>query len=119
MAPVTAYTCAPHTAGRLLDPVLPYATRILQRHVRAVITLVQDSMHTAPRQPTGVSLRRGPFPEFLMDIANSNNTSHLIHNLDVITDDALTAAVDAVHAPCTLVSQCCDALRWVATEGTM
>ena len=76
-------------------------------------------MHTPPHQPTRALLRREPFPEFLMDIANSADANCLQQKLDMITDDALNAAVDAVHAPGTIVCELCDALRWVAREGTV
>ena len=54
-----------------------------------------------------------------MDVASSNDANHLLQNLDMITDTTLDAVVGAVQAPGTAVSELCDAMRWVATEGTV
>ena len=54
-----------------------------------------------------------------MDIGTFDDASRLLGNLDMITDTALEAAVEAVSPPGIVVSGLCDAMRWVATEGTV
>ena len=48
-----------------------------------------------------------------MDIANSDDANRLLQIPDMITDTTLDAVVD------TAISELCDAMRWVATEGTV
>ena len=54
-----------------------------------------------------------------MDIVQSANTDHLLRDLDLLKDDALKAAATATQAPDCGLSDLCDALRWVAIEGTV
>ena len=54
---------------------------------------------------------------FLMDIAQSDNADRLLRDLDMLKDDALEAADEAVRAPDPALSDLCDALRWIAVDG--
>ena len=79
----------------------------------------QDSTHTPPRQPP-----RGVAPTKTVSgvphgFCELQRRRPLGKTLDMITDTALDAAVDAVQAPGTVVSELCDAMHWVATEGTV
>ena len=53
----------------------------------------RSSAHQASR---GGALRRGPFPTFLMDIAQSDDADRLLPNVDMLKDDALEAAEAAL-----------------------
>ena len=63
------------------------------------------------------ALRKGPFPMFLVDIAQSDDTDPLLRDLDMLKDDALEAADEAVWAPDPALSDLCDALRWTPEDG--
>ena len=69
-----------------------------------------DSSSPAPDTGRGGALRRGPFPMFLMDMAQSDDADRLLRDLDMLKDGALEAAEEAVGAPDPAVSDLCDAL---------
>ena len=48
---------------------------------------------------------------FLMDIAQSDDADQLLRDLDMLKDNALEAADEAVRAPDPALSDLCDALR--------
>ena len=54
---------------------------------------------------------------FLMDIAQSNDADRLLRELDMLKDDALEAADEAIRAPDPALADLCDALRWTAADG--
>ena len=82
-------------------------------------TLSQDFPSPAPDTGRGGTLRQGPFPLFLMDVAQSDDTDHLLRELDMLKDDALEAADEAVWAPDPALADLCDALRWTAADGSI
>ena len=47
----------------------------------------------------------------LMDIAQSDDTDRLLRDLDMLKDDALEAADEAVRVPDPAMTDLCDALR--------
>ena len=53
----------------------------------------------------------------LMDIAQSDDADRLLRELDMLKDDALEAAVEAIRAPEPAPANLCDALRWTAADG--
>ena len=65
------------------------------------------------------ALRWGPFPLFLLDIAQSDDAERLPRDLDMLKDAALEAADEAVRAPDPALSHLCDALRWTAADGAL
>ena len=65
----------------------------------------------------GGAIRRGPFPMFLMKIAQSEDADRLLRELDMLKDDALEAADTAIRATDPAVADLCDALRWTAANG--
>ena len=65
------------------------------------------------------SCRRGPFSLFLMDIAQSDDAERLLRELDMLKDDALEAADEAIRAPNPALADLCDALRWTAADGNI
>ena len=56
---------------------------------------------------------------FLMDIAQSDDADRLLRDLDMLKDDTLEAADEAVRAPDPALPDLCDALRWTAADGTI
>ena len=79
----------------------------------------QDSPSPAPATGRGGALRRGPFPLFLMDIAQSDDVDRLLRELNMLKDDALEAADEAIRAPDPALADLCDALRWTAADGSI
>ena len=62
-------------------------------------------------------MRRGPFPLFLMDIAQSGDADRLLREPDMLKDDALEAADEALRVPDPAPANLCDGLRWTAADG--
>ena len=58
----------------------------------------QDTPSPAPDTGRGGAIRQGPFPMFLMDIAQSDDADRLLRELDMLKDDALEAADTAIQA---------------------
>ena len=56
---------------------------------------------------------------FLMHITQSYDVDRLLRDLDMLKDDALEAANEAVRAPDPALSYLCDALRWKTADGTI
>ena len=79
----------------------------------------RDSPSPAPDAGRGSALCRGPFPIFLMHIAQSCDADSLRRDLDMLKDDALEAANEAVQGPDPALSDVCDALRWKTADGTI
>ena len=79
----------------------------------------QDSPSPAPDTGRGGALRRGPFPLHLMDIAQSDDADRLLRELDMLKDDALEAADEAIRAPNPALADLCDALRRAAADGSI
>ena len=79
----------------------------------------KDSPSPAPDTGRGGTLRRGPFPLFVMDIAQSDDADRLLRELDMLKDDALEAADEAIRAPNPALADLCDALRWTAADGNI
>ena len=77
----------------------------------------QDTPSPAPDTGRGGAIRRGPFPMFLMDIAQSDDADRLLRELDMLKDDALEAADTAIQATDPALADLCDALRWTAANG--
>ena len=55
----------------------------------------------------------------LMDIAQSYDADRLLRELDMLKDDALEAADEAIQAPHPTLSDLCDALRWITADGSI
>ena len=77
----------------------------------------QDTPSPAPDTGRGGAIRQGPFPMFLMDIAQSDDADRLLRELDMLKDDALEAADTAIQATDPALADLCDALRWTAANG--
>ena len=77
----------------------------------------QDSPSPAPDTSRGGAIRRGPFPMFLMEIAQSDDADRLLRELDMLKDNALEAADTAIRATDPALADLCDALRWTAADG--
>ena len=77
----------------------------------------QDTPSPAPDTGRGGTIRRGPFPMFLMDIAQSEDADRRLRELDMLKDDALEAADTAIRATGTALADLCDALCWTAANG--
>ena len=77
----------------------------------------QDTPSPAPDTGRGGAIRQGPFPMFLMDIAQSEDADRLLRELDMLKDDALEAADTAIRATDPALADLCDALRWTAANG--
>ena len=56
---------------------------------------------------------------FRMDIAQSDDVDQLLQDLDMLKDDALEAANVAVRARDAALSDLCDAVRWMAADGSI
>ena len=56
---------------------------------------------------------------FLMDIAQSDDVDRLLRELDMLKDDALEAADEAIRATDTTLADLCDALRWTSADGSI
>ena len=54
---------------------------------------------------------------FLMDIAQCDDADRLLRELDMLKDDTLEAADEAIRAPDPALADLCDALRWTAADG--
>ena len=114
------FTCTPvcrplpapcgHTPPALFSPQSTMSDRS---------TLSQDSPSPAPDTSRGGAIRRGPFPMFLMDIAESDDADRLLRELDILKDDALEAADTAIRATDPALADLCDALRWTAADGNI
>ena len=74
-------------------------------------TPFQDTPSPAPDTGRGGTIRRGPFPMFLMEIAQSEDADRLLRELDMLKDDALEAADTATRATDPALADLCDALR--------
>ena len=59
----------------------------------------------------------GPFPMFLMEIAQSEDADSLLRELDILKDEVLEAADTAIRATDPALADLCDALRWTAADG--
>ena len=70
---------------------------------------VQDSPSPGLDTSGGGVLRRGPFPLFVMDISQSDAADCLLRELDMLKDDALEAADDAIRAPDPALADLCNA----------
>ena len=70
----------------------------------------QDSPSPAPDTSCGGAIRRGPFPMFLMEIAQTDDADRLLRELDMLKDDALEAANTAIRATDPALADLCDAL---------
>ena len=78
-----------------------------------------DYPSPAPDTGRGSTLCRGPFPTFVMDIAQSDDVDRLLRDLDMLKDDALKAADEAVRAHDPAQSDLCDVLRWTTADGSI
>ena len=107
------YTLPPLPMSRGHRPPAPFS---LQQTMSDRSTPSHDSPSPAPDTVRGGALRRGPFPMFLMDIAQSDDADRLLRELDMLKDDALEAADEAIRAPDPALSDLCDALRWTAAD---
>ena len=56
---------------------------------------------------------------FLMGVARSHDADPLLRELDMLKDDALEAADEAVRAPDPALSDLCHVLRWTTTDGSI
>ena len=56
---------------------------------------------------------------FLMDIVQSDDADRLLRELDMLKDDALEAADEAIRATDPALADLCDALRWTAADGNI
>ena len=115
VTPTPLFT-APLLMSRDRRPPAPFS---LQQTMSDRSTPSEDSPSPAPDTGRGGALRRGPFPMFLMDIAQSDDADRLLWDLDMLKDDALQAADEAVRAPDPALSDLCDALRWTAADGNI
>ena len=79
----------------------------------------QDSPSPALDTSRGGAIRRGPFPMFLMEIAQSYDADRLLRELDMLEDDALEDADTAIRATDPALADLCDALRWTAADGNI
>ena len=79
----------------------------------------QDTPSPAHDTGRGGAIRRGPFPMFLMEIAQSDDADRLLRELDMLKDDALEAADTAIRATDPALTDLCDALRWTAADGNI
>ena len=104
---------APSSMPRGRRPPAPFS---LQRTMFDRSSPSQDSPCPALEAGRGGALRWGPFPMFLMDIAHSDDVDWLLRDLDMLKDDVLEAADEAARAPDPAL---CDALRWIAADGTI
>ena len=77
----------------------------------------QDSPSPAPDTSRGGAIRRGPFPMFMMEIAQSDDADRLLRELDMLKDDALEAADTAIRATDPALADLCDALRWTVADS--
>ena len=107
---------APSSVSRGHEPPAPFS---FQHTMSDRSSPPQDSPSQAPDAGQGGALRRGPFPMFLMDIAQSDDADRLLRDLDMLKHDALEAADEAVRAPDPALSDLCDTLRWTAEDGTI
>ena len=95
----------------------PPAPFLSQHTMSDCSTPSQDSPSRSPDTGRGGALRRGTFPLILMDIAQSDDADPLLRELDMLKDDALEAADEAIQAPDPALADLCDALRWKAADG--
>ena len=95
----------------------PPAHFSLQQTMSDRSTPSHDSPSPAPDTGRGGALRWGPVPLFVMDIAQSDDTHRLLRELDMLKDDALEAADEAIRGPDPALADLCDALRWTAADG--
>ena len=56
---------------------------------------------------------------FLMDIAQRDDADRLLRERDMLKDDALEAADEAIGATDPALANLCDALRWTAADGNI
>ena len=86
-------------------------------HVRPLIAILGPPPPRAPDAGRGGALRRGPFPMFLIDIAQTDDAYRLLRDLHTLKDDALEEADEAMRAPDPALCDLCNALRWAAANG--
>ena len=79
----------------------------------------QDSPSPALDTSQDGAIRRRLFPMFLMDIAQSDDTDRLLRELDILKDNALEAADEAIRAPDPVLADLCNALRWTDAQGSL
>ena len=79
----------------------------------------QASPSPAPDTNRGGAIRRGPFPMFLMDIAQCEDADGLLRELDMLKDDTLEAADTAIRATDPALADFCGAVRWTAADGNI
>ena len=108
--------CYPLPTPRGRRPPAPFSSQPIMSDRS---TPSQDSPSPAPDTGRGGALHRGPFPLFLMDIAQSEDADRLLRELDMLKDDALEAADEAIRAPDPALANLCDALRWTAADGSI
>ena len=106
--------CYPLQTPRGRRPPAPFSS---QQTMSDRSTPSQDSPSPAPDTGRGGALRRGLFPLCLMDIAQSDDADRLLRELDMLKDDALEAADEAIRAPDPALADLCDALQWTAADG--
>ena len=118
VAPVTsAPLCtAPFPMSRGHRPAAPFS---LQETMSDRSKPSQDSPSPAPDAGRGGALRQRLFPIFMFDIAQSDDADRLLWDLNMLKDDAVEAANEAVRALDPALSDLCDALRWTATDGNI
>ena len=56
---------------------------------------------------------------FLMDIAQSDDTDRLLRELDILKDNALEAADEAIRAPDPALADLWNTLRWTYAHGSL
>ena len=106
----------PFPTSRGRSPPAPFS---LQPTMYDRSTPSQDSPSPAPDSGRGGALRRGPFPLFLMDIAQSDDADRLLRELDMLKEDAPEAADEAIRASDPALFDLCDALRCTAADGSI
>ena len=138
VAPFISFLCAPSSGGCLCCPCSsvcqhpglsppppppapcshgPPAPFSPQPTMSDRSTPSRDTPSPAPDTSRGGAIRRGPFPMFLMEIAQSDDADRLLRELDMLKDDALEAADTAIRATDPALADSCDALRWTAADG--
>ena len=99
---------------------LPASSYVLERtNSETLFTCFPDFGRPYPSQRKGGSLRRELLPEFLVYIAQSEDTKYLLQSLNVLKDGSLEAATVATNARDRGLPDLHNALQWVATEGTV
>ena len=135
VAPFSSFLCGPSSGGCLcclcasvyqhpglsLPPnaLRPQATRsfLATPTMSDRSTPSQNTPSPAPDTSRGGAICRGPFPMFLMEIAQSDDADRLLRELDMLKDDEVEAADAAIRATDPALADLCDALRWTAADG--